>query len=63
VASLIAPAETVGTNNTGLRQHVGLDGGNPLEVPALMHQPAPDGPGVCPAADEPSSTATLAVRE
>jgi hypothetical protein len=43
VANLIAPAETVGTVNSGLRRHVGLDGGNRLEVAALTHRPAPDG--------------------
>jgi hypothetical protein len=36
-------AETVGTINTGLRQHVGLDGGDPLGLPA---PPAPPALGV-----------------
>jgi hypothetical protein len=33
-ANLTALSETVGTINTGLRQHVGLDGGDPLALPA-----------------------------
>jgi hypothetical protein len=43
VAHLNARAGTVATVNTRLRQHVGLDGGNPLEVAALTYGPAPDG--------------------
>ena len=44
-ANLTALAETVGTINTGLRQHIGLDGYNPLETPALMPPRPQEAPG------------------
>jgi hypothetical protein len=39
-ANLTALAETVGEVNAGLRQRLALDG---QEIPALVHQAAPDG--------------------
>ena len=41
-ANLNALAETVGTINVGLRQHIGLDGHNPLDMPALPPPVAQD---------------------
>jgi hypothetical protein len=44
-ANVAALAATVADTNAGLHQGVGLDGRDPLDVPSVTHQPAPDGSG------------------